>query len=208
MTLRFIMGGLAFFAATLLLSGCGDEGNGRPSYTTSAKPSGPATPAAPALAPVTPIASDDDPLAGPDPLAADTSTPAPEDIPTPEDDDPMIPSGRKMFMDKFGRKMPTYHTHWLRGSIFNASVAVSLNHVPLGAFRAPLDRDITMKVLPGVNTVTFTYTPDTETSSAHLDVLESEHHPPIPPLATFRSLRFGVGQVQQPITQTLTFIAR
>lgn len=110
-----------------------------------------------------------------------------------------------------GNHMPTVHSHWLKGSIFNARVQVRLNGLYLGSYSAPQDRDITMKLRAGMNTITLTYQPLTSTASAHLDVLESEHDPPIPPIATFRSPRMddtSHATATSSTTQTLTFLAR
>ncbi len=106
--------------------------------------------------------------------------------------------------------MPTQHSHWLRGSIFNARVTVRVNGLLLGTYSSPQDRDITMKLRPGINTMTLAYTPLTSTASARLFILESEHDPPIPPLATFRSplAVASSGAPAQTTTQTLTFLAR
>lgn len=107
--------------------------------------------------------------------------------------------------------MPTEHSHWLRGIIFNARVAVRLNGLYLGTYTAPQDRDITMRLRNGINTITLAYTPLAPTAAAHLDVLESEHTPPIAPLATFRSPTADAASsraLSQTTTQTLTFLAR
>lgn len=107
-----------------------------------------------------------------------------------------------------GQHMPTQHSHWLRGPIFNARVQVRVNGLFLGTFTSPQDRDITMKLRGGINTVTLAYTPLASTASAHLDILESEHAPPIPPLATFRSPLSSPTPraLLQTTTQTLTFL--
>jgi hypothetical protein len=84
-------------------------------------------------------------------------------------------------------RMPTDHSHWLRGGIFNAKVGVYVNNVKLGDFISPVDKDITWHLHKGVNSVTFIYDPMVETASAQLDIVESEHHPDIAPLASFRS---------------------
>jgi len=106
--------------------------------------------------------------------------------------------------------MPTEHSHWLKGRVFNARVTVRLNGLLLGTYSAPQDRDITMKLRSGINTITVAYQPLSATASAQLDVLESEHDPPIPPLTTFRSpLLDGSAAKSLPTTtQTLTFLAR
>jgi hypothetical protein len=104
-------------------------------------------------------------------------------------------------------KMPTQHSHWLHGSISGAQVAVTLDGAPLGTFDSPVDDDITMRLRSGVNTITFAYTPQGNLALAQLNVLESEHDPPIPPLVVFRSPMATGEQTPQPLTQTFTFIA-
>ncbi len=141
------------------------------------------------------------PLA-PHSLAAPAPPPAYEDAQTQTVD---ILTGKAV-----GLKMPTVHSHWLKGPIFSARVAVRVNGLLLGTFTSPQDRDITMKLRSGINTVTLAYTPLTSTASAHLDILESEHDPPIAPLATFRSPLPAANSSTslQTTTQTLTVLAR
>jgi hypothetical protein len=64
-----------------------------------------------------------------------------------------------------------------------------------------------MRLRSGVNTITFAYTPQGNLALAQLNVLESEHDPPIPPLVVFRSPMATGEQTPQPLTQTFTFIA-
>lgn len=108
-----------------------------------------------------------------------------------------------------GPKMPTEHSHWLRGSIHGARVMVLLNGARLGEYDALIDKDITMSLRKGINTVTFIFQPDSTAGSAQLDVLESEHHPLIAPLVTFRSPQDTGNQPTQttPTRQTFTFFA-
>jgi hypothetical protein len=110
--------------------------------------------------------------------------------------------------------MPTKHTHWLRGSVVDAAVSVSVNNVKLGDFYATVDKDITMRCRKGYNTVTFTYIPIAKTSFAALNVLESEHNPPIAPLATFDSKvdapapdSASSSDADKPVRQTFEFYA-
>lgn len=124
--------------------------------------------------------------------------------------DSLVQSSDTLAGRTVGQSMPTLHSHWLVGTIFNARVQVRVNGLFLGTFTSPQDRDITMKLRNGINTLTLAYTPLESTASAHLAVLESEHDPPIPPLATFRSPSFPAGP-RAPLpttTQTLTFLAR
>jgi hypothetical protein len=116
----------------------------------------------------------------PDYLTGDTSS-KPEDSPnySPLTDDAKI--------DPLNPKMPTIHSHWLRGGIYSAQVKISLNHVVIGTFTANIDKDITMSCRRGFNTIEFEYKPTSESGYANLDVLESEHDPPIPPLTSFLS---------------------
>jgi hypothetical protein len=110
--------------------------------------------------------------------------------------------------------MPTQHSHWLRGAIAGATVDVSVNHVKVGDFSATIDKDITMRCRKGYNTVTFTYTPFDRSAFADIDVLESEHNPPIAPLATFDSSVDAVPNATivddstlKPVTKTFEFLA-
>ena len=107
--------------------------------------------------------------------------------------------------------MPTDHSHWLRGQVRGGQVQVSLNGIRLGDFSGLVDRDITMRLRAGINTVAFTFQPGSPQSSATLDVLESEHTPPIPPLVTFDALPasgLAATGTPKPQTQTFTFTAR
>ncbi len=135
---------------------------------------------------------------------------APPSTPRADTDNALAQSSDTLAGAAPGQKMPTAHSHWLRGSIFNARVGVRINGLFLGTFTSPQDRDITMKLRPGINTVTLAYSPLTSTASARLFILESEHDPPIPPLATFRSPLSAPNPraPMQTTTQTLTFLAR
>ena len=92
----------------------------------------------------------------------------------------------------------------------DADVIVLLNGVRQGSYRGVVDRDITMKLRPGLNFVTFDYHPKSAHSSAQMEIVESEHTPPIAPLATFRSLSpvYDPAQSILPVKQTYSFIAK
>lgn len=92
--------------------------------------------------------------------------------------------------------MPTAHSHWIRGSIVNASVEIVLNGSHYGTFRTFMDRDITMSLHKGINSITFIYTPQTSGSSTQLSVIEGEHVAPMPPLATFSVLPGGMSRTR------------
>ena len=186
--------------AALLTAGCGDD---RPDVSFQPEHQVSASPAPPSQAPaaLAPAPTGNDSLVAPDQLAAGAGG-----SPTADPGDaPPLDSADRLAE---GPKMPTAHSHWLHGGVFNAVVDVSLNGLPLGTFRSPVDKDITMSTREGANTITFSYTPTVDTSSAHLDVLESEHHPPIAPLASFRSPPFTTGRPQQPVKQCVTFVAQ
>ncbi len=104
-------------------------------------------------------------------------------------------------------RMSTGHSHWATGQVFNATVTVTVNNVRLGVFNYPFDRDITSRCHPGVNQVTFEYKPKTNTSSAHVNILESEHSPPIAPLVVFNSPLSSTSHVGKPILFKKLFIA-
>jgi hypothetical protein len=172
------------------LAGCGDD---RP-YSP---PSGPPrrAQAAPTVPPPAAAPADSTPSGPADPLLGDAGQAPP---------DPLI--GHDPLQ---GRAMPTAHSHWLRGRLRDAHVTVLLNGVRHGSFSGVLDQDITMKLRRGVNTVTFVYQPNAASSAADLEIVESEHHPPIAPLVTFRSapgLAASEG-APKPETKTFPFVA-
>jgi len=216
--------GLALLAGPLL-TGCGDDAPLPPARLSAAPPvprrAYSAAPR-PSVTASVPTAQTPDALEASDGLLSGTgqdaasatvpfNTPAGPPLTPPADTaDALTQSSDPLAGSVPGQRMPTQHSHWLRGSIFNARVQVCVNGLFLGTFTSPQDRDITMKLRGGINTVTLAYTPLTSTASAHLDILESEHDPPIPPLATFRSpLSSPTPRAPlQTTTQTLTFLAR
>jgi len=143
-----------------------------------------------------------DPLVADDPLSISKDTFA-----EPTDDTP--PADPLATTDVV---MPTKHSHWLRGAISGATVSVSVNHVKVGDFAATIDKDITMRCRKGYNAVTFTYTPFEKSAFATVDVLESEHNPPIAPLASFDSTVDAIPDASaldtdKPTTKTFQFVA-
>lgn len=192
MTLRFppywMPGGCLLFL--LLLTGCGDD---RP--TAAMRPV--ISPAAPAEspAPIADAAPASDAANTPDPLLGSSGA-------NPPPADPLLSNDPLQ-----GPKMPTAHSHWLRGHLRSAHVTVLLNGAREGLYYGVVDRDITMKLRAGINAVTFVYQPTNATSSAEMEVLESEHHPPIPPLVTFQSPPAPEDGKLTPVTQTFTFMA-
>ena len=174
----------------LVLTGCGND---RPQTGPDGPPPAPPTTPGPAEAPATAPAKSDpatDALLG-GAGANKTSS------------DPLLsqdPLG--------GPKMPTDHSHWLRGRLRDAHVTVLFNGVRQGSYFSLVDQDVTMQLRKGVNSVTFEYQPDSPTASAQMEVLESEHDPPIPPLVTFLSPPApSDGKPVPPVTQTFTFVA-
>lgn len=114
-----------------------------------------------------------------------------------------------------GPAMPTDHSHWLRGRVQGARLTVRVNGIRQGEYTGVVDQDITMKLRRGVNSVAFVYAPRRADASARMDLLESEHNPPIPPLVTFQSMPMGraaadIGNAAAPATttQSFTFFAR
>lgn len=229
----------------LLLTGCGDGDDTPAPARHAAHDSGSGyAPRRVAMAPTNPAPLADDtpvdPMKTPDGLSGgmenNIGTPLPTDALTGGDSSPTFGRDAKPFADPMaeapdglsqshGPAMPTQHSHWLSGSVFNARVDVRLNNLPLGTFYAPVDKDITMKCRNGVNTLTIAYTPTgSSTASAQLNVVESEHTPPIAPLAVFRSPRpqpasFTMARTGQTTpassaalppttTQTFTFLAK
>jgi len=182
------------FLPLLLLTGCGDD---RP-YT----PPPPGAPhparAVPAdTAPVEPPLVE--PINGPaDPLMGDAKPATP---------DPLLGNDPLQ-----GRAMPTAHSHWLRGRLRDAQVTVLLNGIQQGEYSGRIDKDITMKLRRGANTVTFVYQPTAPGAAADLELVESEHHPAIAPLVTFHEgANAGPGaggaDAAKPVTQTFPFVA-
>ncbi|MCW3058913.1 MAG: hypothetical protein JWQ02_734 [Capsulimonas sp.] len=169
-----------------------------------------------------PLINEQDPLvqAAGNPLAngapdlkADTSGPS-EDNPAldvkPIDDDPFL---------RQDISTGTAHSHWLRGTIVNANVEVRLNSARVADFFSNTDKDISRNCRKGLNTVTFIYKPRGTDSSAKLSVLESEHDPPIAPLATFNSLddaggvttrssAYSSDNSPKPLMRSFTFMAQ
>jgi hypothetical protein len=143
-----------------------------------------------------------DPLIGHDPLS--DSTPLSDSNPLSQND-PLQ-----------GRAMPTAHSHWIQCRLLhNAKVTVLLNGVRYKSYSGvqPGD-DITMRLRHGINTVTFVYQPTGSGASANMEVVESEHHPDIAPLATFRcdsdaspSETPASGGTSKSVTQTFSFVA-
>jgi len=212
--------------ASPLLAGCADDAPPPHHFAgaVSRAPHGVPSARSPAVvAAFVPAAQPPDALEAPDGLLAGAgqNAAAPSVVPltgqslpsaaTPSSsDDALAQTSDTLAGSAPGQKMPTEHSHWLKGSIFNARVIVRVNGLFLGTFTSPQDRDITMKLRGGINTLTLAYTPLASTASAHLDILESEHDPPIPPLATFRSPLSAASPSAplQTTTQTLTFLAR
>ena len=189
---------LPLLGLALLLMGCGAD---RPVSETPSHAYAPPPPAvsvsAADTAPADPLTASDSTKSTADPLIGDAGGP---------DKDPLA-GGDPLK----GPQMPTNHSHWLRGQVRGGHVLVSLNSIRLGDFSGLVDRDITMRLRAGSNTVMFTFQPDSAQSAATLDVLESEHTPPIPPLATFDAAPVSgltATGTPKPQTQTFTFTAR
>ena len=131
-----------------------------------------------------------------DPLIGDTRQPIPDPLmgdTKPAQSDPLIGADPLP-----GPGMPTDHSHWLRGRLRGARVTMLLNGIRYGSFSGSPDQDITMNLRQGANTVTFLYQPQGPGSSADLEIVEGEHHPPLAPLATFRSAPTPAGGGDTP----------
>lgn len=106
--------------------------------------------------------------------------------------------------------MPTTHSHWLRGYLRDARVTVLLNGVRYKSYSGVIQGDdITMRLRRGVNTVAFVYQPHSAASAADLEIVESEHDPPIAPLVTFRKSPDAAAAdgTLKPLAEPYTFIA-
>ena len=187
---RAPLAALLLLLTVLLLTGCGDD---RPvSDLSQPRP----------VAQAAPAGGQDAPVADASPTAIDTPADpllnGTGDTPR----DPLLSSDPLQ-----GPTMPTKHSHWLRGHVRNARLTVLLNSAPLGTYSGPLDKDITMRLRPGLNLITFTYEPTNAAAAAQMEVLESEHNPPIAPLVTFQALPSFQESKPEPVTQTFRFIA-
>ena len=193
-------------AAALLLAGCGDDRPySRPSPNQSGSNDSAPAPAPLAAASPAPATLPNDPLVSGSSGISTTDPLLPADKPA--QPDPLIGSDPLK-----GPAMPTEHSHWLRGRVQNARLTILLNGIREGDYDGLVDRDITMKLRRGINTVAFVYTPQDASSSARMDLLESEHHPPIAPLASFQSLPQPAATAGQtadfkPAVQRFTFFA-
>ncbi len=191
----------------VLLSGCGDDkpySRPPPGSGKAAQPTVPPSPlaAAPPPAAQTPpllsgSGSADNPL-----LSSPGGNPLTQNNP--------LASGNPLH----GPAMPTDHSHWLRGQVRDARLTVLLNGVRQGEYTGVVDQDITMKLRRGVNSVSFVFAPRRADASAQMDLVESEHNPPIPPLVTFQSAPFQDAAISEdtsspaPAAQSFTFFAR
>lgn len=175
--------------AALLGSGCGDDRpvSGPPpssGYSAPAPASGPALSAPTSPAP-DPLLSGSGTISTRDPLLGHE---APTSGKNAAQADPLLPANPLASDDPLrGQTMPTDHSHWLRGRVQDARLTVLVNGVREGVYTGVVDRDITRTLRRGVNSVSFVYTPRRADASARMDLLESEHDPPIAPLATFQS---------------------
>lgn len=189
--------------AALLACGCGDD---RPDSGPPPGSGYAASPAAPAPAAETP-----DPL-----RPGDSGTLSTADPLLSSSDSASSGGSRDLLAQPDplkGRGMPTDHSHWLKGWVRDARLTVRLNGLPIGEYTGLVDKDITMKLRRGINSVSFTYAPLRAGGSARMNLLESEHHPPIAPLAAFQSPAPSPGAEAettpaQAATQSFTFYAR
>lgn len=195
---------LAVFGA-LLLSGCGDDkpySGPPPGRSGAAQPSAPPSPLAAAPPPATqaadPLLSGDQPAENPLLSSPGGGNPLMQSNP--------LTSGNPLH----GPIMPTDHSHWLRGRVRDARLTVLVNGIRQGEYTGIVDQDITMKLRRGVNSVSFVYAPRRSDASAQMDLLESEHNPPIPPLVTFQSSALSTDAAANPTpkAQSFTFFAR
>ncbi len=222
---------LFLLLAALLLAGCGDDkpstdpdGDG-PDASSAAPPPRPLGAAMPPVArPASdPLLSGGGGISTADPLAPEggaASGGAAGSGPAQTDPlagrDPLVGADPLAGSDPLqGRAMPTEHSHWLRGRVQGGRVTVLLNGIRDSEYEGFVDRDITMKLRRGVNTVSFVYTPRSAGAFAQMDLLESEHTPPIAPLASFQSRGAGTGGIGdgaagggKPVTQRFTFVAK
>ena len=191
-------GGLGLLLA-LLLSGCGSD------KPYSGPPPAPPAQAAPAPAPARHAARSDDlqdPLLGSGGGSGGGGNNGGGGGGLTAPPDPLLPPDPLQ-----GRPMPTAHSHWLRGRLAGGRVTVLLNGARQPALSGVVDQDITMRLRSGVNRATFVFQPTTARASADLEIVESEHDPPLPPLAVFRVSPDAAQAAAPPTTRTVTFAA-
>ncbi len=196
--------------AALVLSGCGDD---KP-YSSQPPGSG-QTAASPTLAPLAAALPSPPSAQAPNPLLSGNGQADNPLLSSPGGGNPLTQNNPLASRDPLhGPAMPTDHSHWLRGRVRDARLTVLLNGVRQGEYTGVVDQDITMKLRRGVNSVSFVYAPRGAEASAQMDLLESEHNPPIPPLVTFQSAPSQDAAVPEsasssaPATQRFTFFAR
>lgn len=202
-------------AGAMLLAGCGSDKpySGGPPDQPPNQPT-----VAPSIASDVPSApSAPDPLLGeksqtlPDPLAVSDPLAA---------SDPLLGGGKQSTSaSQAGRDPLLQHTkrfphpQWLRGRMRNARVTVQLNGIYYRSFSGFLDQDISKRLRPGSNLVTFLYTPQSIGSSADLEIVEGDHNPPIAPLVTFHTTAQDLENSDlhsnelKPLTKTFRFVA-
>ena len=206
MTTRCSLLLFASAVAALFVSGCGDDkpysgpppGGGASAQAPAPLLSQAATaPASSALAPSNPLLPKSG--AADNPLLPAAGSPLTQHNP--------LLSGNPLN----GPVMPTDHSHWLRGRVQEGRLTVRVNGIRTGEYTGVVDQDITMKLRRGINSVSFEFAPSRPGASAQMDLLESEHNPPIPPLAVFQSQPSSADapdSAGKPVTQSVTFFAR
>jgi len=190
--------------ALLLLTGCGDD---RPYTPPPPRPPRQAQ-AAPADRPSAAAPAYSTPAGPPDPLVGDAGQAPPEPL---AGHDPLTSSDPLQ-----GRAMPTKHSHWLNAEMWQARVTVLLNGARLGGAIAPGTQDVTMRMRPGVNTLTVIYEPRDESSWGSVTLSEGEHEARAVVLAAFRRAPLARSsatdteraRMLKPVTETLTFSAQ
>ena len=148
--------------------------------------------------------------APPDPLLGTTHA---DQTPT----DPLAPPDPLATADPLkGPVMPTQHSHWMDTEMGQARVIVRLNGIRVGGFMTSGVRDVTMRLRPGINTLSVTYEPRNIHSWASVVMTEGENGPSGKLLADFREAPLAdtgggteTGQpAPPPVIRTLIFTAR
>jgi hypothetical protein len=112
--------------------------------------------------------------------------------------------------------MPTQHSHWLDARMSQARVVVLLNGARLGSTQPAGTQDVTMRLRPGINTLTVLYTPQNERSWASVTLTEGERGAGGAALASFREAPLAEQALSdearqarlRPTSRTITFTAR
>ena len=126
--------------------------------------------------------------------------------------DPLLASGDPLK----GPAMPTQHSHWLSVGSGHARLIVELNGIRYGGAFMSGTHDVTMRLRPGMNTLSVLYQPQAQRAWASVVLTEGESGLTGRTLATFRQAPLpDMGEVRTAgspplpeITRTMIFTAK